>query len=153
MRKTLLRIDILFLLTGLFLLLLCFFFSIRNSTVDITIHDTYLVIDTVTIGICLFALHSFYSLVYFLIRKHQKYGMGITHLILSLPLFGFLWKVLMSSFAMGGVPRRYYTNSDMEIFGQGSLLNFLMLVTIPFALGLLIFSINVAIALAKRVKS
>lgn len=152
MKKTLLRIDVLFLLTGLILLFFCFLFSVRNATIDVTMHDTYLVIDPVTVGIFLFVLHVFYSLVYFLIRKRQKYALGIIHLILSLLMYGVICKALASSVVIGGVPRRYYTNSDLELFEQDLLLKYLTFIAILFGLSFLVFSLNVVMAIIKRVK-
>lgn len=148
MIKKLTRLDILFLLAGLLFLAFCF--SFYNRSLDIAIHDTYIILDMKTIGAFLFVVHAIYAFVYFLIRKNRKYLLGLFHLGLGTPLFAYI--AFGTLFVMGGSPRRYYPNSDPSIFYESIFPDSFSLISILFLLGQLIFIANILFAVIKSVR-
>jgi len=146
--KNIIRLEVLFLLAGLLLLIPCLFAG--NIATDFTIHDTYFVVEHWHIGLLMLSLHTFYALIYFLIRRNQNYLLGLIHLVFGTPLFVYI--LLSSFFMMGGSERRYYGNNDPSIFIKGSLPEDMSLVMILFLLAQLCFLINVILSVVKRIK-
>ncbi len=141
------RLDILFLLTGLLLLIPCLIFCDR--TLDINVHDTYFVIAYLHIGILFFLVFGLYSLVYFLMRRHQKYVLGLLHLIFATPLF--IHIILTTFFFTGGLPRRYSTNSIDTVF-DATFADSIYVIVILFIIGQLLFLTNIILSIIKAIK-
>lgn len=148
--KKLKRLDILFLLTGLVLSipLLC----LGDQALDISIHDTYIVIAYFIIGGLFFLVHAFYSLIYFLIRKNQKYVLGVLHLILGTPLFICFIPHAFHFLALSGVSRRYYSNSSGFTYDQ-FITVFAIVSAILFVIGNILFLINIISSIVIAIKS
>jgi|SRR3954462_8545380 len=82
------ELDFLFLLTAL--LVSVFYLSVANPTLDIAIHDTYLVICKEHVSIALSLPFLFFALIYFLFKKANKplYKiLGIVHYIMTISFF------------------------------------------------------------------
>lgn len=145
--KPLKRLDILFLVTGLFLLIPCLIFADR--AVNINVHDTYFVISYFHIGILLFLIHALFGLGYFVMRKHYKYALGLLHLILGAPPF--IYFNLTMFFFMGGAARRYYANNDLDTICE-TLLDSIYFISVLFVIAQLLFLTNIILSLVNVLK-
>jgi heme/copper-type cytochrome/quinol oxidase subunit 1 len=143
------RLDILFLLTGILLLVPCVFLGDR--TLDINLHDTYFVIEYLHIGILYFIIYGLFSLVYFLIRRHKNYVLGLLHLIFGTPLF--LHFILTDFFFTDNSPRRYYANGDTGTAFDTVFADSIYVLVFLFILGQLLFLTNVIISIINSIKS
>ena len=142
------RLELLFLLTGFLLFIPCLIFAGR--TLNINLHDTYLVIASLHIGIFFFLIHVFFSLVYFLIRRHHNYILGLLHLICGTPLF--IHIILTTLFFMGGSPSRYNANTDIDTVFETTFADSIYIIIILFALGQLLFFTNITLAIIHAIK-
>lgn len=133
------RIDFLFSLTGLLILAIGFVFF--RSTLDINIHDTYLVIAQTHIALGLASTFFLMSLIYFSFTKFSKplkYCLGQIHYaITTLTLLIFIFPPT-SLFQL----RRY--TPDTNPFNKGFDINeLLVFVFFGFLLGQLVFLANI----------
>jgi heme/copper-type cytochrome/quinol oxidase subunit 1 len=138
----------LFLLTGFLLLIPCLIFGDR--TLYINVHDKYFIIAYLHIGVLCFLIYGLYSLTYFLIRRHQKYVLGLLHLLFVTPLF--IHIILTTFFFMGGIPKRYSANANIDMAFDTSFEDSIYLIAILFFLGQLFFLANIILSIIKAVK-
>ena len=119
---------------------------LADSTLDISVHDTYFVVAHFHIVMGLSAIFGMFAGVYhwfpkmFLRMMNKK--MGYLHFwITFIGAYGVFFP--MHFLGMSGVPRRYYTNSNFPIFDNlGDINQFVTVAAIIAALGQLIFLIN-----------
>lgn len=142
------RLDLLFLLTGLLLLIPCLIFGGRR--LDINLHDTYFVIASLHIGVLFFLIYGLFSLIYFLIRRHQNYILGLLHLFLGTPLF--IHIILTTFFFMGGAPGRYNANTDIDTAFDTTFVESIYIIITLFTLGQLLFLTNIILATINAIK-
>ena len=138
-----------FCLTGLLVLAVGFFFF--DSTMNINVHDTYLILSQTQIALRLAFIFFLISLIYFSFTrfsKSLKYRLGQIHyLITTLALVIFIFPPT-NLFQPG-----QYSPDDHD-FGNGLDLNdFLVLVFFGFLLGQLVFLINIFWTLFERKKA
>ena len=133
--KILFRTESWFLLFGLLYFTFCIL--VRQNTFDLNIHDTFLVLDFLTLGTTTLIYHLFFSVIYFFIRKHSLKSLGIIH---------FLGTIFFTVhvFSMTGVPRRYYESSVDE-----PLLTSSTAIISLFVLGQIIFVFNLVFSIIK----
>ena len=143
------RIDFLFSLTGLLVLAIGLIFF--RSTLDINIHETYLVIAQTHIALGLAFLYLLISLIYCSFTKFSqplKYRLGQIHYIittLALLIFVFPPTYLFQ-------PRRY--TPDSNPFDKGLDINeFIVFVFFGFILAQIIFLINIIWTILGRKKT
>jgi len=149
MTKNFSRIDFLFSVTGLFVLLVGLIFF--RSAFDINVHDTYFVIANSHITIGLTFLFFIFSLIYFSfarLGRPLKKGLGLTHYIITvLTLFitvfppTFLFK-----------PTRY-SPADASLDSNFDVNTLILLVFFTFILGQLLFLINIIWTLIRSKKT
>ncbi|MCC6370793.1 MAG: hypothetical protein IT236_07310 [Bacteroidia bacterium] len=138
-----------FIISGL--LLFGAFLSLGQKTLDIAIHDTYIVLDFKSIGTFIFLLFSMYAFFYFLLRKFTSKGMAWLHLILVLPLF---IQLLMGRFLdYGSDSPRYLPNNSSDVFTKSLLPDETTMVVLAFIFGQLIFVIGLLVATYRYLKS
>ncbi|MES2515294.1 MAG: hypothetical protein V4580_14170 [Bacteroidota bacterium] len=138
------RLDVLFLLTGILLFIMCFF---MGDTFDVSLHDTYFVIAYFHIGLMFLLIHGMFALTYFVMRKHQTYFLGILHLLLGTPLF--IYIILISLFLSGGSARRYYTTDVANDLFDSAGMDGIYLVTALFVIAQLLFLIHIVVTTCK----
>ncbi len=148
MTKKLTRIHALFLITGFIFLITCFLFG--DNTLDINVHDTYFVIHYQHVGILVFLIQGVYSLLYFFMRRHLNYMIGLLHLFFQIPLLLIL--ILTAFFYFGGAPRRYFTTSEPEFFNFSFLNDPALLVVFLFLMAQLLFIINIIVSIISVTK-
>ena len=143
------RIDFLFCSTGLIILAIGFTFF--TSTLDVNIHDTYLVIEQTHITLTLAFTFFLISLIYFSFIKFSKplrHRLGQIHYVtttLTLLIFIFPPTSLFQ-------PRRY--TPDTNLFDKRFDINeFLVIVSLSFLLGQLVFIVNIFLTLFGRKKT
>jgi heme/copper-type cytochrome/quinol oxidase subunit 1 len=141
------RIDRLFAITGLLILLLGAGYT--SSSFDLVIHDTYFVISYFHIGIVVSSLFMLLSLVYFLLIRAGKLPVkilsGIHYFFTLLPGLGLL------IFRIGRVDR-YVAGSNMseEMENWGRVNTIFSVCVLLCLLGQVIFLVNIFIALLRK---
>lgn len=133
------RIDFLFSLTGLLVLSIGLIFF--RSTLDINIHDTYLVIAQTHIAMGLAFMYFLISLIYFSFKKFSKplkYRLGQIHyLITTSALLIFIFPPTYF------FPSERYTTSSTSFSTGFDIHEFLVFVFFGFILAQIIFLINI----------
>lgn len=132
---------------------LCIPFAINpDHTLDINIHDTYIVIYFPHLGFAALILHLLYSGTYVLMRKYRNYVLSLLHLFSVLPFFVLIF--LIDSRLLTNAPRRYYTNANSaDLFSERDIMSdSFTAVGVLFLIGLLAFLINIVLATAKVVR-
>lgn len=145
--KKLFRTDVLFALSGILFLILGFIYLslLKDSTLDINVHDTYFVTSYTHVFTYLSIPFFLFALVYFLFvlfKRPLGKILGFLHFVLSIL---FLFTVFFSnSVFLSGVPRRYYTNSHAVFYDSLVDLNqFIFIVSIAFVIAQLLLLINI----------
>ena len=140
------KIEFLFALTGLLILLVGLIFF--RSTLDIVFHDTYLVISQVHITIGLFVIIGVFSLIYFFFKKigkqlHELLGL-IHYFFTILPL---LTVTIINLLLNSHIPNQGFSK-EME---NAEKINMIIAVTVLFCLlGQVLFFVNIIITLLRK---
>ncbi|MDP2385059.1 MAG: cbb3-type cytochrome c oxidase subunit I [Bacteroidota bacterium] len=119
---------------------------LADSTLDITVHDTYFVVAHFHIVMGLSAIFGMFAGVYHwfpkMFRRMMNKKLGYLHFwITFIGAYGVFFP--MHFLGMSGVPRRYYTNSNFPLFDNLGDINELVTVfAIIAALGQIVFLIN-----------
>lgn len=119
---------------------------LADSTLDITVHDTYFVVAHFHIVMGLSAIFGMFAGVYHwfpkMFLRHMNKKMGYLHFwITFIGAYGVFFP--MHFLGMSGVPRRYYTNSNFPMFDNLVDINeFVTTCAIVAALAQVIFLIN-----------
>src|SRR5687768_12693977 len=116
-------LHFLFLIAG-GVLSLPWFLADSDNTVDINVHDTYFIIQHSHIGTVLIFLHLLYAGIYFVSRNYLNYTLGLIQLIMQSIFFFWILLFMLQIISLSGVPRRYYTNSELPSFGFDDFVNY-----------------------------
>jgi heme/copper-type cytochrome/quinol oxidase subunit 1 len=131
-------------------ILLCAVFAISpDRTLDINIHDTYVVIYFPHIGFVALIIYLIYAGIYFLMRNYRNYVLSLIHLFSGVPLFVILF--LQGTSFSTNAPKRYYPSTDVSFIDIDTLLSWYRAILILFFAGQLVFFANIIIATAKAV--
>ncbi len=140
---------VLFCFAGILLFLLIFFTSKLNSTIDITVHDTYFIISYITIANTLLFMNDFYALINILIRNYENKTISFIHFLTCTLYFIYFQALFLSiNMALSGELKRYYSNSNTS----GWLENTLPIFTLIFCLAQLLLFINIMISVYRKIK-
>lgn len=130
---------------------------LADSALDINVHDTYYVVAHFHIVMGLSAVMAMFAGVYHwfpkLFGRMMNKGMAYTHFWLTfISAYGVFFP--MHFLGLGGVPRRYYANTEFPMFDQFADLNVLITVfAILGALAQFIFVFNFFYSAFKGVKA
>jgi cytochrome c oxidase subunit 1 len=119
---------------------------LADSTLDITVHDTYFVVGHFHIVMGLSAIFGMFAGVYHwfpkMFRRMMNKKLGYLHFwITLLTAYGVFFP--MHFLGMSGVPRRYYTNSNFPLFDHlGDINEFITIAAIIAALAQVVFLVN-----------
>jgi hypothetical protein len=141
-KKTSIRLDVLFFSTGLLFLMSGIIAGKR--TFDFVTNSTYFIIDLKTLGGCICIIYMVYSTVYFIFNAEQKQVLGLLHFAFVSPLFLYLF---FSPFMIVDTTSRYSANSDFLSSNQSVMLLVILVMILLFIIGQLLFLINVIIAI------
>ena len=144
----------LFLVTALALIPFAFFLFLRNTVVDIHLHDTYFVIAADQV---LWALSSLSLIVWgsYLIANNVLYSTALTwtHVIVTiLAILTFIPTLFIGDAILNSLPRRYVDYSEWNAFERyASWSNFISVVIAILILAQALFFINIVTGLLSKV--
>lgn len=130
---------------------------LADSTLDITVHDTYFVVAHFHIVMGLSAIFGMFAGVYHwfpkMFRRMMNKKLGYLHFwITFIGAYGVFFP--MHFLGMSGVPRRYYTNSNFPLFDNLGDINELVTVfAIIAALAQIVFLVNFFYSMFKGQKA
>jgi len=125
----------------------------NDSSLDIHLHDTYVIIDNSHISILIFAYTLFVYACYFVLRKANRAVHGIVALI---QISGLLLTLISELFStqyegLAGMPRRYYDYSVWESFKTFAFINkTVTFLVLYFILSQLLFFLYFLIIITKH---
>lgn len=149
--KNYLRPDFLFSITGILLLVCGLLFF--HSKSDIVLHDTYFVFTQSYISVAIFLLFLIFGSIYFIflkLNRQLKKGLGLTHWFIStVTILSIIFLFMFHSVEM---PKRYYSSGEdiNQTIRMTNNINALITVCVlVFALGQLLFLLNILLSLTK----
>lgn len=130
------------------------YFVVNDATLDIPVHDTYVVVQHIDILVSLctifFILGGIYHLFVFITGKRTINFLNILHLVLSSICLFFIYFPLFF-IGLTRSPRRYYSNTDTSLIKNVTELNLIVQAGIYlFIIAQLIFIRNIILTLLKK---
>ncbi len=114
----------------------------QSKTVDINIHDTYVVFRQIDFFILLSIGFALIGLIYFLL---EKYGFNFSKILILIHFIVSVIPILNNFLLIGPKADRYYTNTSYAFDSA-------IITGVFILLGLITFGINVIIGFRKRTK-